>query len=49
MVCVAKGSPGSQWSGVSSQPKETFRGARSMCSDATGAGASGVLDMASMY
>lgn len=49
MVCVANGSPGSQWSGVSSQPKDTFRALSSMCSDATGAGASGVLDMASMY
>lgn len=47
MVCVVKGSPGTQWSGVASQSKETLRALSSTCSDATGAGC--VLDMPSMY
>ncbi|MDQ0602360.1 hypothetical protein QF037_006705 [Streptomyces canus] len=41
MVCVVKGSPGTQCSGVSSQAKDTFR--------ALSGTRSGVLDMASMY
>lgn len=47
IVCVLKGSPGTQWRGVFSQANETLRAFSSVRSDATAAGC--VLDMLSMY